>query len=95
MVNRENLIFKTNKYICQFKQFETIKSSAKNIFGDKIILNNANKDRSNLLTEIVEFKKNTKTVDKLFLMLLKVEYFHYNQLKAHDALLTYLSFRRC
>ena len=43
--------------------FETIRSLAKNIFDGKITLNIADKDQSNLLTEIVEFKKNSKTKD--------------------------------
>ena len=32
----------------------------KNIFGGKITLNNVDKNQSNLLVEIMDFKKNTK-----------------------------------
>ena len=37
-MNREDLIFETNKDICNFQQFETIKSFAKNIYDGKFTL---------------------------------------------------------
>ena len=93
--DREDLIFETNKYVYNFQQLETITFN-ENIFGVKPTLSNSDEDRSNLLVEIMIFKKNTNpknlnclklicpllNVEKLFLMLLKVEYFHYHQLKA-------------
>ena len=60
MVNREDLVFDTNKYIHNFQQFEMIRSFAKNIFGGKFTLKNADADQNNLFFEIVEFKKNAK-----------------------------------
>ena len=43
-MNRGDLIHKTNKYVYNFQQFETIRSFAKNIFANFIILDNADKD---------------------------------------------------
>ena len=61
MVNNKYLIFETNKYLYKIEWFEIIILFAKNIFGGKIILNNTDADKSNLLIKILEFKKNTKT----------------------------------
>ena len=44
MVNREDLVFDTNKYIHNFQQFEMLRSFAKNIFGGKVALKNADAD---------------------------------------------------
>ena len=60
IVNRENLIYKTNKYVYNFQQFETIKFFAKNIFAGQSTLDNADKYQSNLLHEIFDFNKNMK-----------------------------------
>ena len=38
MVNGKDLIFETNKNICNFQKFETIRSFAKNISSGKISL---------------------------------------------------------
>ena len=43
MVNREDLIFKTNKNIYSFQQFERITFFAKNISNAEITLNNTDK----------------------------------------------------
>ena len=45
MVNREDLVFKTNKNIYNFQQFETIRGLAKNICNNKITLNQAEEDQ--------------------------------------------------
>ena len=51
-MNIENSIYKTNKYKYNFRRFETIRS-----FGrDK-----ADIDQSNLLMEIMDFRKKSKT----------------------------------
>ena len=57
MVNREDSIFKTDKNIYNFQQFETIRSFVKVIFNDKITLNHTDKDLS---AEILNLKKKTK-----------------------------------
>ena len=54
MINREDSIFETNKHIFNFQQFETIRSFAKNIFGGKFTLHNADESQSNLLLEIIK-----------------------------------------
>ena len=59
MVNKENLIYKTNKYIYNFQKFET-KSFTKNIQNDKITLHNAEKDQCDLLLEIGDFNEHRK-----------------------------------
>ena len=63
IVKRGDSIYKTNKHVYNFQQFETIGSSSRNIFDDEITLNNADEGRSNLLPEIVDFSKNTKPKD--------------------------------
>ena len=60
MKNREDLIFKINKHIYNFQQFEAIKPFAKNVLGGKTTLNNADEYQSNLLVETMNLKKNTK-----------------------------------
>ena len=57
MVNKEASIFETSKYVYNLQQFETIRSFAKNILGDKITLNNDDEDQSNLLVKVMTFKK--------------------------------------
>ena len=63
----------------------------KNINNDKITIDEANKDQSDLLIEIMNLRKilfkaniHFLKVDKRFLMILEVEYFHYQQLKVQD-----------
>ena len=57
MVNKEASIFETSKYVYNLQQFETIRSFAKNILGDKITLNNDDEDQSNLLVKVMTFQK--------------------------------------
>ena len=59
MVNREGSIYETRKYIYNFQQFEAIRLFAKNMFADKITLNNADKHQSDLLIQIVDLNKDT------------------------------------
>ena len=59
----ENIQFLKYKYTYTFKQFEAIRSLAKNIFDGKLTLNNADEDQRNLLIEIVNFKKDGKAKD--------------------------------
>ena len=56
-VNREDLIFEEDSYINNFQQSEIIRSFAKNVFNGKITLNNADENQSNLLVQIMNFKK--------------------------------------
>ena len=68
MVNTETLIF-TNA-----KQCETIRSFAENILNDKITLNDADKDQSVSLVEVMDFKIKNKTA-KSRKKAAKVKYF--------------------
>ena len=63
MVNREDLMYKTNKYVYNLQQFEAIRYFAKNIFAGKNIVNDAHKNQSDLLFEVAELKKNAKPKD--------------------------------
>ena len=63
MVNREDLIFETNKNIYNFQQLKRITSFAKSIFNVKTILSNADKYPGILLIKIVKFNKSTKPRD--------------------------------
>ena len=67
MINREDLIFEANKYIFNFQQCQIIRSFAKNIFGGKFTLNNADEIQSNLLLEIIKF--NSKQAERLIYLL--------------------------
>ena len=62
-MNRKDITYETFGYINNFQQFETIRSFAKNIFNHIITLKGADENQSNLLDDIVEFKKNTKPKD--------------------------------
>ena len=57
MVNKEDLVFWTNKYINNFQQFENTRSFAENTFNAKIILYNADEGQNNLLVGISQFKE--------------------------------------
>ena len=56
----EKLINETNDYTYSFKNFQTIKIFGRDIYEGKITLEKANKYQTNLLAEIINFKKNTK-----------------------------------
>ena len=67
MLNNGDLISETDENISNFQQFETIRPFAKTIFIGKIFittLNNADEGQSDLLVEIIDFKKNQKTAKK-------------------------------
>ena len=59
-VDREKLIHKTNKYTYSFKNFQTIKTFGINTYDSKITIEEADKYQTNLLFEIMNFRKNTK-----------------------------------
>ena len=59
-VDREKLIYETNDYIYSFRNFKTIKTFGRDIYGGKITLEKANEYQTDLLAEIIDFKKNTK-----------------------------------
>ena len=59
-VDREKLIYETNEYTYSFKNFQTIKTFGRDIYEGKITIEEANEYQTNLLAEIMNFRKNTK-----------------------------------
>ena len=60
MVNGENLFYKGKKNTYNFRQLDTIKSFARNGFSGKIVLDDADQDKVELVIQIMDFKNNTK-----------------------------------
>ena len=54
-IERKSLKYKTNKYLCDFQQFETIRSFCDSIYTGKINIDEAEIDQRNLLENIVIF----------------------------------------
>ena len=62
-VDRDKLIYETNEYTYIFKNFQTtktFKTFGGDIYEGKIAIEKANEYQTDLLTEIINFKKNTK-----------------------------------
>ena len=59
-VDREKLIYKTNEYTCSFKFFQTIKTFGRDIYEGKTTRKEADEYQTDLLAEIMDFRKNTK-----------------------------------
>ena len=59
-VDRDKLIYETNEYTYSFKNFQTITTFGRAIYEGKITLEKANEYQTDLLAEIIDFKKNTK-----------------------------------
>ena len=59
-VDREKLIYETNEYTYSFKNFQTIKTFGRDIYEGKITIKEADEYQADLLTEIMNFRKNTK-----------------------------------
>ena len=59
-VDREKLIYETNEYTYSFKNFQTIKTFGRDIYEGKITIEEANEYQTDLLAEIISFKKYTK-----------------------------------
>ena len=58
-VDREKLIYETDKYTYRFKNFQT-KAFGRDIYEGKITIKEADEYQADLLTEIINFRKNTK-----------------------------------
>ena len=61
-IERKSLKYKTNKYLCDFQQFETIRSFGDSIYTGKINIDEAEIDQRNLLENIVKFSN--KSISK-------------------------------
>ena len=59
-VDREKLVYETDEYTYSFKNFQTIKTFGRDIYEGKISIKEADEYQANLLTEILNFRKNTK-----------------------------------
>ena len=53
-MNRENLFYKGKKDTCNFRKFDKIRSFSKNIFCNKITLDDADKDQVELSIKIID-----------------------------------------
>ena len=58
-VDREKLIYETDKYTYRFKNFQT-KAFGRDIYEGKITIKEADEYQADLLTEIMNFRKNMK-----------------------------------
>ena len=59
-VDREKLIYETHEYSHSFKNFQTIKTFGRDIYEGKITIKEANEYQTDLLAEIMNFRKHTK-----------------------------------
>ena len=63
MVDRESLVYKTNKQTYSFKHFRTINIFGRDIYNGKTTLKEVDEDQSNVSVEIMDFKKKIKTTE--------------------------------
>ena len=54
------LLCETNEYTYSFQNFQTIKPFGRDIYGGKVMTKEADKHQTDLLVEIMNFRKNTK-----------------------------------
>ena len=60
IVKREDLVFKTNKYLYYFQQNKTIRPFSKNIFAGRTTLDKADRNQHDLLNDFIDFTERTK-----------------------------------
>ena len=60
IVDREKLIYQASEYIHSFKNFQTIESFGRDIYEGQIAIEESDKDQTDLLAKIMNFRKNTK-----------------------------------
>ena len=60
MVDRESLVYKTNKQTYSFKHFRTINIFGRDIYNGKTTLKEVDEDQSNVSVEIMDFKKKAR-----------------------------------
>ena len=58
--DREKLIYETNDNTYSFRNCQTIKTFGRDIYEGKITIEEANEYQTDLLAEIMNFRKNTK-----------------------------------
>ena len=59
-VDRENLYYQTNKYTYNFQNFQIISTFGRDIYNGTIIKKEADEDQSDLLVEMLNFRKQVK-----------------------------------
>ena len=59
-IQTEKLIYKTNEYTYSFKNFQTMKTFGRDIYEGNITFEEANEYQTDLLAEIMNFRKNMK-----------------------------------
>ena len=60
MEDRANLVYSTNDYTYSFGNYQTINAFGRDIYDAAITLKEADKNQSNLLAKILNFKKKIK-----------------------------------
>ena len=60
MADREKLIYRTNEYTYDFRNFQIINAFGREIYNGNIALKEVDEDQSSLLVKIIIFKKKTK-----------------------------------
>ena len=60
MVERKNWYYKTNEYTYHFQNFRTINTFSRDIYDGTVTLKEADKDQSDLLLQILNFRKQVK-----------------------------------
>ena len=63
-INRNGLIYKSSKYVYDFRKFQAIGSFGDSIFNGKIITNEADKKQDNLLDVILNFNNKVRPRSK-------------------------------
>ena len=59
-IDREKLVYKTDKHTYDFRKFNTIRTFGKDIYNGKITLEEADESQSDLLNEIKTFNEKTR-----------------------------------
>ena len=63
-IKQKDLKYKTNKYVYEFQQFESIRYFGNSIYTGTINIDEAERDQSNLLENMVEFSNKSKQKNK-------------------------------
>ena len=63
-IERKDWLYKANKYKYGFQQYEKIRSFGDNIYADKISIDEAEMDQTNLLENIIKFNNKYKPKTK-------------------------------
>ena len=64
MVDKEKLVYRTNEYIFDFRNFHTKNTFGREIYNSKIALKEADEDQSNLLLKLLIKKKKRRKIQR-------------------------------